>query len=243
MNATKKELDEVSNISSRLWPLVKVLATLMRPFSRLGFVRRRAEKSTGGRVGTISRHAERGEHEKAAALAIDALKFYRHQAKGTWMASGADQWWFFMHLAARSLEVCGDHEKWNEVIELSEHGVMPFRGHYVARSFLAFSNRKYKDGDYDKAIEFAEIAARADDTWAEPDFVLGWYRLVLGGGDPMKHLTLAIRKDHGILFRIENDPECCKHPHVVQRLKDLSADGIVSAREEPEVDDQDGSEG
>ena len=146
-----------------------------------------------------------------------------------------------MHFAVDNLDKCGDQEKMEEVIELARNGVEPFQGYYVARSFLAFSRWKYREGDYDGAIEFAESAASADDTWAEPDFVLGWYHLVLGGGDPMRHLTRAIRKDHRILFRIANDSECRKHPHIVQRLKDLSAAGIVTARDEPDVDDRGGS--
>ncbi len=144
-----------------------------------------------------------------------------------------------MYLAARSLKKCGDQEKMEEVIKLARNGVKPFHGYYVARSFLAFSHWKYGEGDYDAAIEFAEIAASADDTWAEPDFVLGWYRLVLGGGDAMKHLTQAVRKDHRNLFRIANDPVCRRHPHIIQKLKNLSVDGIVTVRDRPAADDGD----
>ncbi len=136
-----------------------------------------------------------------------------------------------MHLAVINLDKCGDQEKKEEVIKLARSGVESFQGYYVACSFLAIARWKYREGDYDAAIEFAEIAAGADATWAESDFVLGWYCLVLGG-DAMKHLTRAIRKDHRLLFRIANDPECRKHPHIIQRLKDLSVNDIVTARDE-----------
>lgn len=236
MNATKKELDAASKLSDRLMQVANVLSFLLRPFSRLGFLRRLAATTVGGRGGAISYHAKRGEHEKAAALAVDALKEYRHQAGGTAITRGADYWWLFMHFAARSLEECDDREKREEAIAMARNGLPPFRGHYVAHSFLAFSRWRYRDGNYDEAIEFAEIAVSADDTWAEPDCVLGWYYLVLGGGDPLRYLTRAVRKDPGMLFRISNDPECRKHPHIVQKLKDLSADAIVTVRDEPGVD-------
>ncbi len=125
------------------------------------------------------------------------------------------------------------------MIELAKNGVKPIQGYHVARSFLAFSRWKYMEGVSAAAIEFAEIAASADDTWAEPDFVLGWYRLVLGGGDAMNHLTQAVRKDHRILFRIANDPVCRRHPHIIQKLKNLSVDSIVTVRDRPVADDGD----
>ena len=142
-----------------------------------------------------------------------------------------------MRLAARSLEECGDQEKWSTLEEMARNGVEPFEGYEAAGSFLAFSRRKYDEGDYDAAIENAEAAARADETWAEPNFALGWYYLVLGRGDALEQFTQAIHKDHGILFRIANDSECRQHPHIIQRLKELSINGIVTIRDEPDTDD------
>lgn len=224
MGLTKRDLDEVSGLSTRLFSVVTMLARLLRPIARLGVVKRFLTRSTGGRVGEISRHAERGDHEKAVQLAIAFLKENRHPADASWGASGQDYWWFFMDLAARSLEECGDRVRSHELIDLATDSCESPRGHYAARSFLAFSRWAYETGDYTAAVGFAETAARADETWANPDFVRGWYRLVLGGGDPLEHLTQAVRKDPGMLFKIVNDAACRQHPDIVRTLTDLVAE-------------------
>ena len=59
------------------------------------------------------------------------------------------------------------------------------------------------------------------------------------GGDAMKYLNRAVSKDHRILFRIASDPECRKHPQIIQRLKDFSVDDIVTVRNESDANDRD----
>lgn len=224
MGPSKKDLEDISEQTTKLMALVPILACVLRPLARLGFLRRFLARSTGGRVGKISSLAARGDHQAAADLAIEFLRENRHRPGGRWSPSGRDFWWFFMDLATRSLGKLDDPEKWDEVIEMARSGVEPFQGYHVARSFLAISHRAFETGDYDAAAEFAETAVRADESWAEPDFTLGWYHLVLGGGDPVEHLTRAVLKDPGILFRIAKDPECRRHPHIIRKLKDLAAE-------------------
>lgn len=244
MTVTKKQFDEVSPLADKLMSVVNVVARVTRPLLRVlykfGPLRRAVAKSHGARVGAISGCSQRGEHDEAVALAIDALKAYRHQPAGKFIPSGSSSWWFLMHLAVRSLEECDDRDTWDELIEMARNGVEPFEGYSFAQSYLGFSLWKYRYGEHDAAVEFAEIAARADPTWGEPDFVLGWYCLAVGGGDPLAHLTKAIRKDRGILFRIARDPLCRQHPHIIQRLKELSAGEIVTGRDEMDTE-EDGS--
>ena len=242
MELTKKEIEDSLKLSPKHMAAVKVLerlVRLLRPVWRLGFMRRLISRTTSGRIGMISGYERRGEHDRAADLAIELLIENRHRPRGNvFFPSGRDHWWLLMHSAASNLAKCGDQEKMEEMIELARNYDEPFQGFDVAASFLAFSTWKYREGDYDAAIEFAEIAASADDTWAEPDFRLGWYCLVLGG-DAMRHLTRAVSKDHRILSRIENDSECRKHPQIIQELKDLSVDDIVTVRDESDAKDRD----
>jgi hypothetical protein len=228
MPPTKREYDENRALNARLWAIVKFLVPLAGPpvrlLWRIGPIGRLLRRTSGGRVGAISGHAKRGKHDKAAELAIETLKEYRHVPEGRWGPSGRDYWWLFMQLAAENLEACGDREKMDQIIEMSRDGVEPFEGYDVAASYLAFSRWKYKVGDHGAATEFADLAARADPTWAEPDFVLGWYCLALGGGGAIDHLTKAVRKEPGILFRIAKDPLCRRHPHILARLKELARD-------------------
>lgn len=226
MGSTKKYLDENSSARwlARLTAVVYFLAPVLGPIFRLGFMRRWYRNSWQGRAGSISALANRGEHDKAAALAIEALKEYRHAPDSTWTVSGRDVWWYFMQLAAFSVDKCGDREKREALIGLARHGVRPINGYFEALSFLTFSRWKFRERDYGAAIEFAEVAADVDETWAEPDFILGWYSQVLGWGDAMEHFARAVRKDPSIRSRIVEDPVCGRHPHIVQKLKNLPVD-------------------
>jgi len=221
-----------------LYGIVKwVLVPLTRPLLRIGFIRRFLAGTRGGRFGAIFACQRRGEHDKAADLAIQALKAYRQRPKGPGRFMHHHYWWQFMRHGVTSLENSGNLDKRNLVIELATIGVEPFEGYDVACSFLVISRWKYREGVYNAAIGFAEIAARADDTWAEPDFILGWYCLKLGEGDAMEHLSRAVRKDQRILLRIANDPVCGRHPHIIQSLNTLVADDPVTARDRAVEDD------
>lgn len=65
------------------------------------------------------------------------------------------------------------------------------------------------------------MATSADPTWAEPEFVLGWYGLVLSTGDAESHLRRAMDRDKRMLFRIANNEICKQYPHMLNRLKSV----------------------
>lgn len=235
MTMSKREYDVASAGTDRLKTVLNVFAFLLRPLFRIaaifGPLRRALGNSVGGRTGAISRCAAREKHDKAVALAIDALATYRHQSSRFPFPTGQDLWWVFMKFAVDSLQTYDDPDTWDELIEMARNGVEPFEGYDVAQSFLAFSQWKYRAGDYEAAVMFAETAARADVTWGEPDFILGWYCLARGGGDALAHLTRAIGKDPGMLFRIASDPLCSQHPHIIETLKECSAGNVVVSRD------------
>ena len=229
----KRDYEDSSKGYARLEAVLKGMAWCLRPLTRIGFVRRHLGKSFGGRVGAVSRYALRGEHDKAADLAIEALAEYRLQSPGTHFVSGVDFWWFFMRLATRSLEQSGDPEKWDQVIELAKNGPEPLKGYDVACSFLAMARWKYQQRDFDVATTFATTASKADATWPEPDFFMGWCCLALGRGDALAHLSLAVEKDPRILERIVEDTVCRQHPHIIEGLRKISSDDLNSGPEGP----------
>ncbi|MDH5639963.1 MAG: hypothetical protein OEY28_01610 [Nitrospira sp.] len=106
-----------------------------------------------------------------------------------------------------------------KLIEYANAGIEPFEGYDVAYSYLEFSRWKYHVNSYEEAIAYAQVASRADDTWAEPDFVLGWYGLQLSTGNAEEHLSRAIEKDRRSLFRIVNNDVCKRYPHIIDKLK------------------------
>ena len=106
-----------------------------------------------------------------------------------------------------------------KLIDIGNNGLEPYEGYFVAYSYLEFSRWMYRFGDYEKAIRFAHIASKADRTWAEPDFILGWYGLLLSRGNAEEHLSNAIKKDRRIVFRISNNELCKQYPHIINKLK------------------------
>ena len=105
------------------------------------------------------------------------------------------------------------------LIEHANSGFEPFEGYYVAYTYLAFSRWRFEMNNHDEAFQYAEVASKADRSWAEPDFILGWYGLVLGRGNAEEKLSRAIEKDQRSLFRIANNDVCKQYPHIVNRLK------------------------
>ena len=102
---------------------------------------------------------------------------------------------------------------------LANEGIKPYEGYYVAYSYLEFSRWKYYENDYENAINYATVSASSDVTWAKPEFILGWYSLILSKGNAEEHLTNAIERDQRIFFRIVNDEICKQYPHIINKLK------------------------
>lgn len=233
MDPTKAEMERASVLADKLLPALDFLGWLLRPLFRCRPLRSKVAKTWGGRVGVISRHAAQGDNETAAALAIQAAKDCRQGSRSDWRASGRDHWWFFVRLAAGSAGRCGSSRLKQEVIQLAGVESEPARGLNAAEAFLEFARWAYDEGELDAAIAYAEQAAAADESWGEPDFMLGWYRLASGDGEPLRHFARAVGKDPGLYFQIAKDPLCKSHPHLMQALRSLSAPHLVAPGQDP----------
>lgn len=124
-----------------------------------------------------------------------------------------------MKYGVDSAKMIENDELREKLIEFASTGMEPFGGYDVAYSFLEYSRWKYQVNNIEDAVKCAEVASKADSTWAEPDFVLGWYGLLLSTGDAEEHLSRAVEKDQRILFRIANNDVCKQYPHIIDKLK------------------------
>ncbi len=256
MTLTKSEFDAVWARAARMDPAYRVALGVLRvlfwplawPVTRIGAVRRAIGRTIGGRAGAIVRCRRRGEHARAVALALDALKTPRpppgqagsrsdrrpanqsasRSAKQSRDWASHHHWWQFMSYAVASLEQCDDPEAWDEAMALARNGIEPFQGYAVAYAFHAFARRKMAERDYVAATAFAIVAGHADETWGEPEFLLGWYELASGEGDGMAHLSRAVRKDRTVLTRIADDPTCRSHPDLIAKLEEISKEPRVT---------------
>ncbi|MEH6542700.1 MAG: hypothetical protein V7721_02055 [Porticoccaceae bacterium] len=193
---------------------------LVRLIKKIPYFKRKIDESMGGLSGAIFRCQDSGDHLRATKIAVYAIEKFRNKKDRFFPFMAHHHWWQFMTHAAESAGQIDDHELREKLIHLAENGIEPFEGNYVAVAFLEFSRWKYREENYEKAIEYAELAVTADGTWAEPDFILGWYGLILGKGNAEEHLSQAIEKDKRILFRVASNDLCKQYPAIIRRLKE-----------------------
>jgi len=193
---------------------------IVRLARKVPYLRKKINESEGGLSGAIFRCQADGDHFQATRIAIFALEKFRNKKCRLVPGMEHHTWWSFMRHATESAGQTDDDMLKEKLIALAENGIEPFQGIFVAKSFLEFSRWRYRAEIYDKAIEYAKIAADADYTWAEPDFLLGWYGLVLSTGNAETYLSQAIEKDERILFRVLNNDICKQYPSIIKRLKE-----------------------
>lgn len=217
MSLTSRDIEEIREREpfKRLSAFIRFLFPLIRPLVKVPLIYRYLSETPAGLWGSIFNCWKKQEYEKATQIAIYALEKYRNR--------GGDiddyDWWTFMTLGVDSAKHIESEDLREKLIEYANTGIEPFEGYNVAYSYLEFSRWKYSAKNYEEAVRYAEVASRADHTWAEPDFILGWYGLVLSTGNAEEHLSRAVEKDERVLFRIANNSICKQYPHVVNKLK------------------------
>jgi len=220
MSLSSREIEEVEKEPYKETRFTNFFVSLVRFLTKVPIIRTYIANSSGGLSGSIFSCWDQKNYEKACNIAIYALEKFRNKKSLFLSFMDHHNWWQFMKHGVDSAKWVENDEIKEKFIEFANSGIEPFEGHYVAYSFLEFSRWKYKSKDYEKAIQFAEVAARADETWAEPDFILGWYGLVLSKGSSEEHLCRAIEKDQRVLFRIASNEIFKQYPHIIAKLKE-----------------------
>ena len=220
MSLTSREIEEVEKEPFKEPRFTNSFVSLFRLLAKIPIIKTYIANSSGGLSGRIFRCWDEKNYEKASEIAIYALERFRNKKSWFLPFMNHHNWWQFMKHGVNSAKWVENEETKEKFIEVANSGIEPFKGHYVAYSFLEFSRWKYKSQDYEKAVQYAEIAAKADETWAEPDFILGWYALLLSKGNAEDHLSRAVEKDQRVLFRIANNEICKQYPHIISKLKE-----------------------
>jgi hypothetical protein len=165
---------------------------------------------TGPYLVTVSRLIEGKKYGEALPLSHKGLDMCDELGD----AKRRFRWWQFLACAVYCVEVLDRDEEKGRLLSLGEARWGREKGRDVAYCFSHFSRWKYTEGDYDRAIEYAEIAREADSSFAEAHFLLGWYTLFVRESDPVEHFRAAIENDDSYLARIVQDPEIMKFPHL-----------------------------
>jgi len=198
----------------------KCFGGMLRLLLKIPPFKRYLLETAGGLSGSIFRCWKQKEFQEATEIAIHALQKFRNKKSKILPMMDHHHWWSFMKLGVDSANNIENEELEEKLITLATTGIEPIEGYNVAYSFLEFSRWKYRAEKYEEAVKYAKVASQADGTWTEPDFLLGWYGLLLGTGNAVEHLSRAIEKDHRVLFRVVNNDVCKQYPHIVNKLKE-----------------------
>jgi hypothetical protein len=218
MTLSSREIEEIHKEPFKKPRFTGFFVGLLRFIAKIPYIRNKINNSVGGLSGSIFKCWEKKDYKQATEISIFALERFRHK-KGGPAILVHHHWWEFMKYGVQSAKHIDDSELKNKLISLANEGIKPYEGYNVAYSYLECSLWKYDEHNYEEAINYAKVAANADITWAEPEFILGWYSLVLSLGNAEEHLSNAIERDQRVLFRIANNETCKQYPHVINKLK------------------------
>ena len=224
------ELDKFTSQTPKRSLLGKVIGRLLPVMIKIPWYRRYWVTTSAGLYARIRIHSKKADHIKAVQLAVYALTRFRRVNRWCFDARmNRSQWWQFMVCAVDGAHQLDNYDIKESLIDIGTLVDFPKRGYGVAYSYLAYSGWKFQCKEYHEAMRFAHIAAQADPTWAEVDFALGWYSLVLGRGlnGAQAYLESAVQKDHTLLFKIANDNICKQYPSLIRAIRIKTASRCV----------------
>ncbi len=234
MALTSKDREEIETAPFKEPAFTGVVLHVLRFLGHIPWLKAKLNDTVGGLNSQIFRCWEAARYEEAVNIALYALDKYRDNNNGSLGFMNHHHWWSFMRYAVKSIEKSGDLGNMKQTLERAREGIEPFEGYDVAFSFVAFSLWKFKEERIEEAVDLAKTASEADPTWGYPEFLLGWYCLVAGGGDASRHLANAVQRDPRIIFRVASDPICHARPDISSKLKALAvSEGIVSSSNKP----------
>ena len=211
---TKKNEEDVPFYENKWFKLTQ---KILRPLTNFPPIKRYISKSKSGLMGRIPRIYK--DENYTTALELSVLGLSKCKRKSPFI----DQfyWWAFLSYAVYCANMLKSKPIMKKLIKLSDIGFEPMEGHYASYCFSRFSHFMYIEGDYDKAIEFAEKSLNADNNAGEPYYLLGYYELFVNQGDPIEYFKQAIERDHSILARIVHHPSLQEFPNIINDLKKL----------------------
>ena len=137
----------------------------------------------------------------------------------------AKKWWELMRIAvaiAQDLHLDTSdrlYQPLQKLLKLCMDGPQPWQGYNVAYSFVSLSLWSFQRGKTQKALEQVNIAIHADPFWGYPEYLLGWYGLILEGIDPVPHFVRAIQINWNFFQKLKQDPLSQHFPETLQAVK------------------------
>lgn len=137
------------------------------------------------------------------------------------------KWWQLMQMA---INIAQRFEPWTQkpicaplkrLLSLSDSAPQPWQGRAVAYCYATLSLWFFQEGNIPKALDKVRIAIHADRSWGYPEYLLGWYGLLIEGIDPIKHFIRAIQIDGRWQQCLMQDPLLNHFPAVRDAVKKI----------------------
>jgi len=127
------------------------------------------------------------------------------------------QWWEFMKLAIDAGVKLNNEPDYEAVKQYALTGDHTPSGREAAKYYLRLSMLGFNFNDK-KIVDLAEMALKSDESWGEPEFMLGWYMLKEDIDAAIPHFKIAIEKDASYKERIREDEMCNRYPQVAEAI-------------------------
>lgn len=167
----------------------------------------------------VSQLCSHGEQIEALNALIQGL------SQNHFWVNHAAKWWLLMQMAvsiAQDLQL-SDSQKIcvpvQRLFKLILQAPTPWYGYHVAYCFVSLSLWSFQFGKTQNALMQVNSAIHADTTWGYPEYLLGWYGLLLEGIDPVPHFVKAIQANWNFFRRLKQDPLCQRFPEIIERVK------------------------
>lgn len=189
----------------------KLIRLVIHIITHLPVIGKRLRTSTSYALGQIGGAYSFGDYRKCFELAHS----YLSEMKG---AADTDKliWWEVFRYATLSAAKLQGKSEYCHLGELLENGYDLINERIVAETLVKLSMLAFYFHDKVGMVKYAELAAHSDNSWGEPDFLLGWYQLP--SDDSVSFLKKAIKKDKSYLDRIKTDAECLKYPELIEEI-------------------------
>jgi len=197
---------------------IRAVIALSRVLGKIPSLRNYIGNTVGGTHGRIFKAWDLNDYERGAQIAIEALCRMRNHRSLLMPAMDHHNWWSIMQDGIVSADQLENADLWRQLVNLADQGPGPFEGYFVSYAYVRFSRWSWKAQMHSDAIRHAEVASRADQSWAEPEYLWGWYELANGSGMPLEHFTRAVEIDARVLSQIMNDVVVQRHQDLVRAL-------------------------
>ena len=153
----------------------------------------------------------------------------------TWMEGNCNgtpnysllRWWSMMQQAIKSgVKLQEGKNAYDDLVRIVESDCSIAEERLAAECLINLAMWGYNFDDLKKCIELTQRGLKADSSWGEPSFLLGWFHLSFDEEASVSYFNNAIALNPEYLKRIEEDSNCINHPNIIKSIKEQQINAV-----------------